>query len=160
VDGDILEVDSMGNTTATHPGSRTNVRAWALGWVGAAVLGVANGVARRAGYEQRLGELRAHQVSTGTATVLLAAYTFLLDRRWPIASAGDTAAVGVAWAGATAAFELGLGHYVAHMPWTELIRDYDLRQGRLWSLVLLTLAASPGVAYLARTRRVSSLIPA
>jgi hypothetical protein len=141
----------MGNAPAIRTVSRTNVRAWALGWVGAAVLGVANGVARRAGYEQRLGELRAHQVSTGTATALLAAYTFLLDRRWPIASTGDAAAIGVAWTGATAAFEFGLGHYVAHTPWTELLRDYDLRQGRLWSLVLLTLGASPSVACLART---------
>jgi hypothetical protein len=150
----------MGDATATHPVSRTNVRVWALGWVGAAALGVANGVARRVGYEQRLGELRAHQVSTATATTLLAAYTFLLDRRWPLASAGDAAVVGAAWAGATAAFEFGLGHYVAHMPWTELIRDYDLRHGRLWSLVLVTLAASPGVAYLTRTRSVASPIPA
>ena len=150
----------MGNAPATHPVGRTNVRAWALGWVGAAALGVANGVARRVGYEQRLGELRAHQVSTATAMGLLAAYTFLLDRRWPITSAGDAAAVGVAWAGATAAFEFGLGHYVAHMPWPELMRDYDLRHGHLWSLVLVTLAASPGVAYLARTRRVASPIPA
>ena len=136
----------MGNAPATHPVGRTNVRAWALGWVGAAALGVANGVARRVGYEQRLGELRAHQVSTATATGLLAAYTFLLDRRWPITSAGDAAAVG--------------GHYVAHMPWPELIRDYDLRHGHLWSLVLVTLAASPGVAYLARTRGAASRVPA
>jgi hypothetical protein len=134
----------------------TDVRAWSLGWLGAAVLGVGNGVARRGGYEQRLGEQRAHQVSTGTAVLLFAGYIYLLDRRWPIASLAHAAVVGPAWVGATVVFEFALGHYVAHMPVRELFRDYDLRRGRLWSLVLVTLGSGPALAYLVRTHRAPS----
>lgn len=135
------------------PDGRPHLAAWALGWVGAAVLGVANGVMRRVGYERRLGELRAHQVSTGTAIALFAGYIYLLDRRWPSPSARDAAAVGAGWAGATIAFEFTLGHFQAHLPWSELLRDYNLRRGRLWSLVVATLGVGPSVAFLVRTRK-------
>ncbi len=141
----------MQQTTSTGPVSRTNLPAWTLGWVGAAVLGIANGVARRAGYEQRLGQMRAHQVSTGTAIALFAGYIYLLDRRWPTASASDAAAVGAGWASATVTFEFALGHFQAHLSWRELLRDYDLRHGRLWGLVVATLGIGPSAAFLIRT---------
>ena len=140
----------MHQSRSTGPVSRTNVPAWTLGWVGAAVLGIANGVARRAGYERRLGELRAHQVSTGTAIALFAGYIYLLDRRWPTANATDAAAVGAGWAGATVTFEFALGRFQAHLPWRALLRDYDLRHGRLWPLVVATLGIGPSVSFLIR----------
>jgi hypothetical protein len=129
------------------------VRVWSLAWLGGPVIGIANGVFRRTVYDKPLGELRAHQLSTLTAIALFAAYIYLLDRRWPIATAAEAAGVGVAWAALTAAFEFGFGHYVAATPWSDLLHDFDLSEGRVWSLVLATLAAAPSIARLTRTRR-------
>jgi len=81
-------------------------RRWALAWLGGAVLGVANGAARDKLYARRLGELRAHQLSTGTLLGSLAAYTWALERRWPLPSAVDGATVGATWLGMTIASSL------------------------------------------------------
>src|ERR1043165_3251377 len=56
---------------------------WLAGWVGASVIGVANGVARRALYEDRIGPGAAHYLSTGTLLVLLGGYMAFLAMRWP-----------------------------------------------------------------------------
>ena len=118
-------------------------RFYAAAWLGAAGLAVANGVARGVLYERRLGERAAHQVSTFTLIALLAGYMGALERRRPIPRRRDALAVGAGWTAATVAFELGFGHYVAGEPWSELARDYDLGEGRLWSLVLLWMALGP-----------------
>ena len=118
---------------------------YAPAWLGAAALGVANGVGRRALYERRLGERAAHQVSTFTLIALLAGYLRALEQRWPIPSRREALAVGAGWSAATVAFEFGFGHYVAGEAWSDLLRDYDLGDGRLWSLVLLWLAVGPAV---------------
>lgn len=60
---------------------------WASAWLGAPIIGVVNGALRQALYTNRLGELRAHQVSTVTCIAGLVAYVRAVDRRWPIADA-------------------------------------------------------------------------
>jgi lysylphosphatidylglycerol synthetase-like protein (DUF2156 family) len=134
---------------------RTAFGRWMLFWLGGPVLGVGNGALREAVYARRLGELRAHQLSTLTLVALLGGYVAALERRWPIARASDAALVGAAWAAMTAEFELAFGHYVAHAPWSQLLRDYDLRKGRLWSLVLCTATLAPAAARAVRVRRTS-----
>lgn len=53
----------------------------------------------------------------------------------------------------TLAFEFGFGHYIAGTPWSELVADYDLLQGRLWVLVPFTMMLAPAaVARLPRGR--------
>ena len=118
---------------------------YAVAWLGGAVLGVANGTARDKLYSDRIGELRAHQLSTATLLGSLAAYTWALERRWPLPARSDAAAVGATWLGLTVAFEFGFGRLVAHKPWAELLADYNLAKGRLWGLVPLWMAAGPEV---------------
>jgi hypothetical protein len=127
-------------------------RRYAPAWLGAAAMGVANGVARRALYERRLGEAAAHQASTATLVALLAWYLRALERRRPIPDRRGALAVGASWAAATVAFEFGFGHYIAGEPWEDLLRDYDLRDGRLWSLVLAWMAIGPLVVHEELTR--------
>lgn len=131
----------------------TAYRKWAIAWFGGPVLGVANGALREGLYVNRLGDLRAHQLSTVTLVAGLTAYVRAIDRRWPIATARDAALIGAGWTAMTAAFEFGFGHYVAHESWRELLADYDLSKGRAWGLVLLSIAAAPS---LARRHRLSS----
>ena len=51
--------------------------------------------------------------------------------------------VGLAWLIFTILFEFIAGHYVFGNPWEKLIRDYNLFEGRIWSLVLLPILAAP-----------------
>lgn len=118
-------------------------RRWVAAWLGGAVLGVFNGVAREALYSRHTGDRVAHQLSTATMVALLAGYFVALDRRWPLQTRGEAARVGVAWFALTATFEFGFGHWVADEEWSELLADYNLVDGRLWSLVLAWTALGP-----------------
>jgi len=133
--------------------ARTPFAIWAAAWLGGPVLGIANGTLRQVVYARRLGELRAHQVSTVTLAAALTGYVRAVDRRWPIATGRDAALIGAGWTASTVAFEFGFGHYVAKEPWRKLLRDYDVSAGRIWGLVLLSIAAAPA---LARRRRLAS----
>jgi hypothetical protein len=44
-------------------------------------------------------------------------------------------------------FEFGFGHYIAGHPWEKLVADYDVLEGRVWSLVLLAESLSPWLVY-------------
>jgi hypothetical protein len=120
-------------------------RAWLLAWLGGPLIGIANGTLREVAYKDRVGELTAHQISTGSALGLFAGYFELLARLRPLSSTREALAVGVAWLALTIAFEFGFGHYVARTSWRELLADYDLRKGRLWPLVLAWIAVGPAV---------------
>ncbi len=135
------------------PLKQSNFGAWSVAWLGGPVIGIVNGAVRRAVYERPLGDLAAHQVSTGMAVGLVGTYVYLLDRRRPVATARDAAIIGGGWVLATAAFELGFGHYVARTQWSTLLRDYDVTEGRIWGVLLLGLAVAPAVVRAARLRR-------
>ena len=120
-------------------------RPWLIAWLGAAALGVANGVARGALYERRIGSRPAHFLSTGALLVLLSAYMRVLSRAWPIASRGQALQIGFVWAGLTIAFEFGLGRLVAQEPWSELLEQYNIARGRVWVLIPAWVAIGPAV---------------
>jgi hypothetical protein len=128
-------------------------RAWMLAWLGGPLVGIANGTLREVAYKDRVGELTAHQISTGSGIALFAGYFELLARLRPLTSTREALEVGIAWLALTVAFEFGFGRYVAHTSWRELLADYDLRKGRLWPLVLAWIALGPAVV---RARRVSA----
>lgn len=114
-----------------------------LAWLAMIPLAIANGALRELGYAKRMGELRAHQCSTLTAIVVFGVYIALVVRTWPPASAAQALAVGLLWLALTVAFEFGFGHWGRGLPWHVLLRDYDLRAGRLWPLFLAWLALAP-----------------
>ena len=131
---------------------RPPYRQWTAAWAGLAALATANGLSRGL-YAGRLGDHRAHQVSTATLIAALLPYARAVERRWPLPT--DRAAVhtGATWVALTVAFEFGFGHYVAGQRWSTLLADYDLRRGRLWPLVLAATAAAPTLARRSRTHR-------
>jgi len=130
---------------STLVGERTGT-VWAAAWLGLAALATANGTLRTLGYEKRLGELRAHQLSTGLLVSAISTYTWWLQRRVPLPTRRAALVVGAGWALGTLGFELGLGRGVLHRPWPVLLADYDLAAGRIWVLVPITTAAAPAVA--------------
>jgi hypothetical protein len=121
------------------------VAPWLIAWVGAAVLGVANGVARVALYEKRIGPRRAHYLSTATLVLLLGAYIRALASVWPIPSRGAALSVGCAWSALTIAFEFGFGRFVAHETWSALFEQYNLARGKVWVVIPVWMAIGPAV---------------
>jgi hypothetical protein len=106
---------------------------------------VANGIVRETAYAGVVGDHTAHQISTFTLVAMVAAYTWWLQRRWPLASTRDAVRIGALWAAMTVTFEFGFGHYVDGATWSALLTDYDLTRGNLWVLVLVTIACAPAL---------------
>ena len=129
-------------------------RPWLAGWLGATTIGVANGIARRALYEERLGTTGAHYLSTAALLVLLGGYMWLLAR--PIPGRRDALAIGGVWTALTVMFEFGLGRYVAGDSWAKLLEQYDLTRGNVWILVPIWMAIGPAVMRRLRTSRIGT----
>lgn len=115
------------------------------------VIGIANGSLRQFGYGKYMDELTAHQISSVTGVFFFGVYIWLLSLRWPLASSRQALAVGAIWLGLTTAFEFLFGHYAAGHSWEKLLYDYNVLEGRLWSLVLLAVAAGPCLVHRIRT---------
>jgi hypothetical protein len=126
------------------PGTRV-WQPWLVGWLGATLIAVANGVARRVVYQDRLGTMPAHYLSTALLAVLLGVYMWLLGRRWPIPTRRAALEIGGAWTALTIAFEFGLGRCVAGESWAALLEQYDLTRGNVWVLIPLWTAVGPSV---------------
>lgn len=120
---------------------------YALAWLLMPIIGIINGTIRQYGYKQALGELRAHQVSTVTGIILLGLYIWVLTRWWKIQSSAQAIAIGVMWLALTVAFEFLFEHYVMKHPWSRLLHDYNILEGRIWALVLLFVVIAPYIFY-------------
>jgi hypothetical protein len=118
---------------------------WLVAWLGATLIAVANGIARRAVYQERLGSLAAHYLSTGLLAVLLGIYLWLLAGRWPIATRRAALEIGGAWTLLTIVFEFGLGRFVARESWATLLKQYDLSRGNVWVLIPIWTAVGPTI---------------
>lgn len=116
-------------------------------WLILAVVAIANGVLRQAGYGRYLSELAAHQLSTVTGILLTGGVVWILNRIWPIGSAREAWVIGASWFVMTVIFEFGFGHYVAGHSWSHLLADYNLLAGRVWFLFLIWIALLPYVIW-------------
>ena len=123
------------------------VAKYLLVWVLLAVVAVTNGIIREATYAKVVSELTAHQVSTVTAILACSISVWIVNRLWPIQSTSQAWTIGISWLVLTVAFEFGFGHFVAGHSWNRLIADYNLLEGRVWSLFLFWLLIMPFVIY-------------
>jgi hypothetical protein len=116
-------------------------------WLILAAVAIANGVLRQATYGRHLSDLAAHQLSTLTGILLTGAVVWALNQFWPIRSAQEAWIIGVCWLLMTVVFEFGFGHYVAGHSWARLFADYNLLEGRVWSLFLAWITVMPYVTW-------------
>lgn len=135
------------------PGAATPLRLWLVAWLGLPALGIANGVARDVTYGHVLSEPAAHQLSTATLLLVMAAYLWALERRWPIPTSRTAFTIGGIWAVLTILFEFGFGHYVTGDSCTALLHAYNLADGRVWAAVPLWTVVGPEVIRRVRVRR-------
>ena len=129
------------------------LRRWILAWAGAPILGIINGATREFVYKDRVGQSTANQVSAVPLIALLGLYFSAVQRRWPLTTRRDALSIGGIWVVLTVLFEFGFGHYVAGDSWEELLENYDVREGSLWILVLLWIAAGPAAVRVVVARR-------
>ena len=109
------------------------------------MIGVANGIARGALYEGRVGPRRAQYISTAALLMLLTTYMALLTRRWPLPTRQSAVLVGVVWSVLTVGFEFGLGRVVVGDSWSKLLDQYAFWRGNAWIAVPMWIAIGPAV---------------
>ena len=118
-----------------------------VAWFPIIILAFANATIREAVYKRYLSELAAHQISTLTLGILARIYVWVLRRHLKLQYSGQAVGVGLMWLVMTVIFETTLGRYVLGNPWSQVLRDYNVLEGRVWPLFLLWLTVSPYVFY-------------
>jgi hypothetical protein len=116
-----------------------------LAWLVLLVVGFTNGAVRQYGYARFLSEDAAHQLSALPAVVAIGVAVLLLTRAWPLTSPAQAWRVGAAWLLLTVLFETAMGIVAGH-PWSRILGDYAIWEGRLWPLVLAFILVAPRLA--------------
>ncbi len=108
------------------------------------VLAIINAGLRENIYKPAVGDLAAHQISSIVFIGLILLTTYLALGFANI-ELNDYQAllVGTVWLAFTIIFEFIAGYYVFGNSWEKLLDDYNLLEGRIWSLVLLTIFLAP-----------------
>jgi len=119
-------------------------------WILLAAVAVANGVFRNALVTPRLGEQRAHLLSTGMLCILIFALTLAFIKWIGARTALEASLTGLLWVGLTLTFEFLAGHFAFGHSWQKLLADYNIRQGRVWIVVPIVTYLSPRWALLLR----------
>ena len=118
-----------------------------LWWFAFPFVGILNGTLREAAYKKFVGDLASHQISTVTGIIFFGIIFYFIFKKWKIESVKHAILVGVIWLGLTILFEFGFGHYIMGNPWEKLLHDYNLTEGRVWSLFLVWISIAPFVFY-------------
>lgn len=101
-----------------------------------------------------IGDYAAHIVGTLLVVIaFLGIIVFFVQRVRDRCTLRDFWLIGLLWLAMTVSFEFLFFHYVVGKPWDDLLADYNVAQGRLWVLVLLTTLLGPPVIYSLLSRR-------
>jgi len=108
------------------------------------ILAIINAGIRNGVYKPIVGDLTAHQISTLIFVIVIFVVTYLI-LRFSDLNLSDSQALfmGIIWVILTIGFEFIAGHYVFGNSWEKLLADYNILNGRVWSLVLLTVFIAP-----------------
>jgi hypothetical protein len=124
-----------------------NVYKHILWWFTFPFIAIFNATIRELVYKNTLGDLAAHQISTATGIIFFGIIFYFIFKKWKIESVKHAILVGLIWLGLTILFEFGFGHYIMGNPWQKLLHDYNLAEGRVWSLFLVWITVAPFVFY-------------
>ena len=115
-------------------------------WLVFMVTAIANGAFRESLLIPRFGSQVGHWISTAMLCVLLVIeIVVFLAIAGNAESKAELLALGTMWLLLTLVFEFGFGHWVAKKPWSELLADYNVLEGRVWPAVLLVILLTPVV---------------
>ena len=123
----------------------------ALGiWCVLLVIASINGALREVVLIPRTGDVVGRVISTILLSAFIVILTWLTIGWIRPGTANQAWLVGIVWVLLTLAFEFLAGHYLFGAPWSRLLADYNLLEGRIWVLVLVATAAAPTLAAWAR----------
>ena len=110
-------------------------------WFLLAFLAVLNGTFRVYVLIPIIGEYSGHVASSIilSAIIVCVAYFFINERKTQIK-------IGLTWLCMTITFEFLFGHFVMNHPWEKLFHDYNIMDGRVWIIVLVTTFFAPLLA--------------
>jgi hypothetical protein len=108
---------------------------------------ILNGLVRDIVLVPRLGDLIARAVSCFTLAGAILLVTWISLRWIHPTSAADAWTIGAMWLAMTLAFEFIGGHYLFRTPWSTLVADYNILEGRLWIVVLIATITAPALVY-------------
>lgn len=114
-----------------------------LVWLLFMPLAILNGTIRQYVYKERVGELRAHQISSIIFIVVVFTLTGIFLSLVDSYTDKELILIGIIWTTLTILFEFVFGHYVMKHSWEKLFADYNFKKGRIWGLVLLSSFAAP-----------------
>ena len=120
-------------------------------WLPMIVLAFANATLRELVFIKHYSELRAHQLSTLTLIVFCSLYVWFVFPLLSIHHAKQALLVGFVWVLLTVAFEFGLGRSTKRS-WEYLLRDYNMLEGHIWILFLVSLFLLPFACFVIRNR--------
>ena len=112
-------------------------------WLLLAVLMSANGIFRELALKPALGATSADIVSAMLGIAIILGITWWLFRPLAGSATRDLVRASVLLVSLTVAFEFLVGHFVDGKSWSELVANYVIWRGRLWPIVLATIALTP-----------------
>lgn len=116
-------------------------------WFGIMLLAIANGFIRESLVSPRFGPQSGHVISTLLlATAIFAVAAVSIEWIGP-EKISEAFRVGLFWVVLTLAFEFLAGHYLFGAPWSKIVADYNIFNGRIWPLIPLTVMISPAWAW-------------
>jgi len=124
-----------------------NIYVHILWWFVFPFVGIFNGVLREATYKKFVDDLPAHQISTATGIIFFGIIFYFIFNKWKIQSLNDAILIGLIWLTLTMLFEFGFGHYIMGNSWEKLLYDYNIAEGRIWSLFLLWITIAPVIFF-------------
>lgn len=112
---------------------------WLLFMVGA----IANGTLRVKLIVPFTGEALGHIISTALLSVIILCISWSTVPWLAPATRHDAWGIGAGWLFLTLAFEFGVGYFIGHHGWAEMLADYNVLKGRVWAVVPLITFFAP-----------------
>lgn len=123
-------------------------------WLMFLVVAFTLGAVRELALRPLIGEHAAHIVGTlAVVAAFLGITALFVGRVRDRCSPGDFWWIGLLWLVMTASFEFLFFHFVAGKPWDELLAEYNVAEGRIWVLVLLSTLLGPPAIHALLQRR-------
>lgn len=108
-------------------------------WFLLVIAAIINGIFRVSIMEKQFSAEVSHILSTLILLTLIGFITFFYLKKTTYQySKKELMITGVIWFGLTILFEFIFGHFVAGHSWEKLLSDYNLFNGRIWILILIS----------------------
>lgn len=120
-------------------------------WLPMVLLAFANAALREMVLVHHFDALTAHQLSTLTLSALCLLYTLLVFPALRLHTYRNAFITGITWTALTVLFEFFMG-WITHRPWSAILHDYNLLQGRVWALFLGCLLCMPAIVFFLRKK--------